>query len=349
MSTVRAVGSALPEFCADNSAVLQAATEWLRDEPDKIPLFTRFLESSRTKHRYFAIPPSEIISQDSLEQRSQRFEALAPRLAAAALDQCLRKSLVKPQDIDALIFSSCSCPLIPAPDTYLIEEFGLRRDILRIPTYQCGCAGGVFGLGVVQELSPSISTIAIVSAELCSLVFQPSNTSTSHLVGAALFGDGAAAAVVTKEPGAGLQLLAHQSYLLPNSRNLMGYDIRDTGSHLRLDRELPPALLKYIPNIVQEFLRSNHTSTDHIKWWLFHPGSSKILGYLDEMFSLGEDQAPWSKEVLARVGNLSSATILFVLEDFLTSRAPKEGDQVLILGIGPGLTIELILAAYAAS
>jgi alkylresorcinol/alkylpyrone synthase len=235
-------------------------------------------------------------------------------------------------------------PLIPAVDTYLVERMGFRPDVARVPCYQAGCAGGIWGLNMARLLTATYDRVLVVSTELCSLVFQPRNQSRGNLVGAAIFGDGSAAAVVTRSQDTGMTLLAHQSHLLPGTRYLMGYDIEDTGAHLRLDKELPSKLVDVVPGLVNSFLEKHGLSKEQVSWWLFHPGGTKILSFLDEVLALNSSQSVWSGEVLRTVGNLSSATILIVIERFLQSKTAKPGDLALVMGIGPGLTIELMLA-----
>lgn len=344
MVTVLGVSTALPTYHADNNDVLRVGRAWLKDSTDKLALFERFLSSSHTANRYFVMPPDEIIKQSSLERRSAMFEKHAPELALVALKEALKRASLKPTDIDGLLFMSCSCPLIPSPDTYLVDALQMRRDIVRVPSYQCGCAGGVIGLGLAHRLSAGLKNIALVSAELCSLVFQPTDTSHSSLVGAALFGDGASAAIISNSATSGLQIVDHQSELIPQSRHLMGYDNRDTGAHLRLDKELPSALAEQFPGPVKRFLAKHSLSQEQISSWLFHPGSAKIVNKLQELLELRPEQAVWAHEVLRSVGNLSSSTILFVLERFLQSDRARPGESVVIAGIGPGLTIELVLA-----
>lgn len=198
------------------------------------------------------------------------------------------------------------------------------------------------GLSLANKFARHGQIAMLTSVELCSLVFQPTDVSPGHLVGAALFGDGAASALITPHD-TGLRIVDTLSYLIPDTRHLMGYDILDTGMHLRLDKELPKNLALTVPDLVHGFLASHSLRAADINWWLFHPGGVKILGYLEQAFSLEARQCPWSRQVLREVGNLSSATILFVIKEFMDSQVAAPGDYALAVGIGPGLTIELIL------
>lgn len=344
MAKITTVKTSLPKCKSDNKSILSAAKIWLKDNPQEFALFERFLSSSRTEFRYFTMPPEEVVSMGSAALKAQVFEREAPYLTLDAVKKSLESSNLKAESIDAIISTSCSCPIIPALDTILFEELPFRRNILRIPAYQYGCAGGIIGLGLASTLSSSLKNILLVSTELCSLVFQPTNHSASHLVGAAIFGDGAACTIIQSEATEGLEIIDHQSYLLPNSRHLMGYDIQDTGSHLRLDKELPSHLVKAVPELVDRLLKKHSLTRKDVPWWLFHPGGTKILNFLDEVLGLSPEQSHWAGDILHSVGNLSSATILFVINSFMESNVAKSGDNVLIVGVGPGLTIEIVLA-----
>lgn len=340
-----AVETVVPRYGASPEEVIQAATEWLGEGTAEQALFLRYLRSSRTLKRHFVRSPLETVGLRGTQQRARIFEQEAPRLALEVTQKVLEATKTNPQDVDALIFTSCTCPLIPAPDTYVIEKLGFRRDIIRIPSYQFGCAGGIIGLGLANRIGTEKQNVLLLSTELCSLIFQHDDRSAAQLVGASIFGDGAAAALLSaNRPGAGLSIIDHQSFLIPESRHLMGYDIQDNGPHLVLDKELPMHLANWVPRLVDNFLSQHKLTRSQVPWWLFHPGGTKILGYLGESLDLLINQMRWAGEILEDVGNLSSATILFVLNKFMRDEAAQPGDPVMVIGVGPGLTVELILA-----
>lgn len=339
------IETAIPPHRASQDEVVQAATEWLGEGTPEFGLFLRYLRSSRTHNRNFILPPLEIIRLHGAQERARIFELEAPKLAVEATRKALEATNTKPHEVDTLVFTSCTCPLIPAPDTYLIDQLGLRRDVKRVPSYQFGCAGGLIGLGLANQLGAAGGTALMVSSEICSLLFHSNNRSPAQLVGASIFADGAAAAVLSSSSeSSGLEICAHQSFLIPESRHLMGYDIRDDGSHLLLDKELPMHLADWVPRLADEFLGRQGLSRKDVPWWLFHPGGTKILEYLTRTLDLRTEQALWAADILETVGNLSSATILFVINSFMQDKVAKAGDPVMIVGVGPGLTIEMLLA-----
>lgn len=342
MANIQRIETKLPQHCYNNQEVTAIGSQWLKNHPEQFELFSRFLTASHTGNRHFCIPADSCLALNGLASRAQAFEQHGPELGIACTKATLEKESLKPSAVDTFVFSSCSCPTIPSIDTSIAQHVGFKPTISRLPFYQHGCAGGMAGLSLANQFARQGQMVMLTSVELCSLVFQPTDISSAHLVGAALFGDGAASVLITPE-NTGLQIVDTFSFLIPGTRHLMGYDIFDTGMHLRLDKELPKNLALTVPDLVHGFLASHSLRATDINWWLFHPGGVKILSYLEEAFSLAPHQCPWSRQVLREVGNLSSATILFVIKEFMDSHISTPGDYALAVGIGPGLTVELIL------
>lgn len=344
MPFIHATATATPDYKLSLDDVVQFGSDWLVDKPKLLALFERFVRSSHTMSRSFVLSYEELLTPPSFAKRAEMFESIAPNLGATALRDALARSEIEPSELSTLIFTSCSCPTIPAVDAVVIEEMRLSSSVSRIPIFQHGCAGGVVGLSLANKLAKTEGAVALLSVELCSLVFQPQLPSPAELIGAALFADGAASCIVSPVYRKGsIEFKDSRSFLIPHSRHLMGYDIFDDGFHLRLSRELPLILSSTAPEQVRVFLGENNLSEKDVAYWLFHPGGIKILDFLEASLDVSRSQCRWSREVLSEVGNLSSATVIFVLDRFLHSRECKPGDRVVMMGIGPGLTLELIL------
>lgn len=346
MPSIVAVETALPDTRSSLQDVAHAGAVWLQDDPEAAKLFERFLRSSDTGDRHFTQPLEAVLTLGGMGERAAVFEEIGPTLGEQALRGALQRAGRAAAEIDALLFTSCSCPSIPSIDALIAERTGLPPTVTRLPIFQHGCAAGVVGLARAGDLTATHHLVALTSVELCSLVFQPQNHRAAQLVGAAIFADGAACALVTPAER-GLVYIDRCSYLLPDTRHLMGYDIGDDGMHLRLDRDLPRALAAAAPLRVGEFLARNGLSPNDVAHWLLHPGGVKILDFLEASFALRPTQARWSRDVLRSVGNLSSATILFVLKAFLDAHVASPGEYALMLGIGPGLTLETILFRWS--
>lgn len=342
MPSISTVHTAVPDHRVTTKDLQAVSDSWLENDEVAQEKFLRISAHSGVSTRAFILPYPQILALNGLEHRAKRFEEFGTQLLTQAIQSALVNSACSAEEIGALIFTSCSVPMIPSIDAAAALACDLPATITRVPMYQHGCAGGVVGLALGAKLSKLGKPVLVTSVELCSLVFQPQNRSGAHLVGAAIFADGAAATIIQPEDGA-ITIVGSASQLLPNTRHLMGYDIFDDGFHLRLDRSLPSALVNEAPAIVRTFLETHGKQPSDIDYWLFHPGGVKILEFLRSTFSLSKEQCTWSYDVLHDHGNLSSATILYVIDAFTRSGALEPGQTALIMGIGPGLTVELIL------
>ena len=342
MSRVVGIGTALPQFKYSSDDILSGARGWLKGNPEYLELFERFVSSSKIGTRYFSSPLERILAGSTAEERTSAFWKNGTELGIEAVRKCLDLSGVRPNDIGSVVFTSCSVPVIPSIDVEIIQKLGLPLSVKRVPIYQHGCAGGAAALGVSNVLAENSGYSLIIAVELCSLVYQGGDLTPGNLVGSALFGDGAAAVLVG--PGKGMfSIMQTASELLPGTQEMMGYDLKDDGNHLRLKKELPGELAKMAPELIRKFLKRNGVSPESVANWLIHPGGVKILNLLEEEFDLGASQSQWAWRVLEKFGNMSSASILFVLDEFLTSKTSRLGDRVLSIGIGPGLTLEQTL------
>jgi alkylresorcinol/alkylpyrone synthase len=342
MAVIRRVATSLPEHTYSKEDICAVGAQWLKDAPHELELFQRFVQSSQITQRHFALPLETILCLGGPRERASHFQEQAQPLLSRTIQSLLSAGEVAPCSLDHLIVTSCSAPIIPAIDTAVIDELNLPRSISRVPVFQHGCAGGVIGLAMAHRLLKPSERAVVAAAELCSLVYQSSDITGGNLVGSAIFGDGAAA-VLLDSAGPGLTIVAARSHLVPHSAHLMGYNTEDDGPHLRLDRALPQALGRHAPPFIKEFLADHRTTPAGIDWWLFHPGGVKVLAALEDALSIQRSQSRWAWEILERYGNMSSASILFVLEAFLASRIISSGQKACIVGVGPGLTIEAIL------
>jgi alkylresorcinol/alkylpyrone synthase len=314
----------------------------LKNSPQERMLFERLANSTKIDHRNFALPIDDLLALSGPAERAQIFKETGGGLLRDVITKALTTSRFLPQDVGALLTTSCSVPTIPAIDAQVINELGLSKTILRLPVYQYGCAGGAIGISLGRHLCATSGVTLLASVELCSLVYQGSDLKAGNIVGSAIFGDGAACVVISPEEGP-LRIVNSQSYLIPHSYGLMGYDIFDDGAHLHLDREIPQALLSSAPKAIDAFLEQSHLSRSDIAWWLFHPGGAKILTSLEDTLLVTRAQSRWAWESLRDHGNMSSASILFALQSFIQDGEYKPKDKVLMLGVGPGLTLQMNL------
>jgi alkylresorcinol/alkylpyrone synthase len=342
MSFVHSVATALPPYRYATSEITEKAGSWLKNSGQERALFERLASSTKIEYRNFALPIDDLLALSGPAIRAQIFKEMGGGLLREVLSKAMEAARISPCEVGALLSTSCSVPTIPAIDAPVVTELGMRETVLRLPVFQYGCAGGAIGISLGRHLCATSGVTLLASVELCSLVYQGADLQAGNIVGSAIFGDGAACVVISPERGA-LRIVDSQSYLIPNTSGLMGYDIFDDGTHLRLDREIPQALLTAAPVAIEKFLSNAGVSSTDVRWWLFHPGGAKILSSLEETLSVSRDQTRWSWESLRDHGNMSSASILFALKSFLDDKEYQVGDKMLMLGVGPGLTLQLNL------
>jgi alkylresorcinol/alkylpyrone synthase len=331
--------------------------------PSEDPEFiAQIVERSGVERRHIAMPLEETLRPRDFTQRNACYREAATELALRAARGALERAKLAPAAIDVLIDVSCTGITIPALDVDLAARLGLRSDVRRIPITESGCAAGALALGVAGSFAQCGQTTLIVAVELCSLTLCRDDESRTNIVSSVLFGDGAAAAVIAPDgvsgigvdgaecvapPGSGPRLTVVGSHLLEGSREMMGFDVGTHGLRIVLQRELPALLAHNLREAVVGFLARHDRSLADIGLHLVHPGGRRILDTYAELFELDESALRFSRESLRSYGNLSSASILTVLELALCAEArPSAGLECLVLGIGPGLSIELSLWSW---
>ena len=347
MTYIDSVVTELPAYRYSTDDILQAAAAWLKASPHEQSFFERLSHSTQIENRSFAIPVEEILSLNGAGTRAKIFSEVGTRLLTNAIAKSLQVSGTAPHDVGALLFTSCTVPAIPSIDVKAIDSLKLPPNMVRLPIFQHGCAGGAVGLSLAAQIAPTNKTTILASVELCSLIYQGGDLSGGNIVGSAIFGDGAASVVLKPDSGR-LKVLATHSHLIPNTYHLMGYDIFDDGTHLRLDRDVPQCLAQVAPELIASFLAQHNLTSHDVAWWIFHPGGAKILNTLEDSLKLSREQCRWGWDALREHGNMSSASVLFALASFLDEKPYKKGDKVFMLGVGPGLMLQCNLFECAA-
>jgi len=250
--------------------------------------------------------------------------------------------------LDYIITVSCTGIMIPSLDAYLINALNLRQDIVRLPVTEMGCAAGVSGLIYAHNFLKSNPNkrIALVSVESPTATFQLNDFSMANMVSAAIFGDGAACVLLSSEENAiGPRVIGEEMYHFKDATHLMGFDLTNHGLKMILDPTVPETIATYFPDIVYPFLESNGSAIAKVDHLIFHPGGKKIIQTVEELFGKLDKNIDDTRAVLKLYGNMSSATVLYVLERFLDKEIPQ-GDQGLILSFGPGFSAQRVLLEW---
>jgi len=335
------VACAFPDVCIDREAGVAMLTGLY---PGEDPAIVRSLvERSGVDTRYIVPPIADLFDAGDFTRRNERYRHAAAQLAARACREAIERAEICAADVDAIIDVSCTGISIPAIDVALAPILGLRPDVRRIPITESGCAAGALGLGLAGTLASTGMRVLVVAVELCSYSHVRQDRSRANLVASVLFGDAAAAALVLPD-GPGPRIAAVGSHLIADSQGTMGFHVGDHGLQIVLQRELPQLLVTNLPRAMHRFLEDHGRKMGDVGLHLIHPGGRKILEAYVQMHALAPDAIRWSRESLRRFGNLSSASILNVLELALREvPSLPDGKEAFVMAIGPGLSLEMLL------
>jgi alkylresorcinol/alkylpyrone synthase len=344
---VLSVATALPPHRLTHKEAADLAPRVFGDDPQTRVLY-RFLRNSGVESRYFCLPPEDLAAERGVAERADLYVGHALELAAEAAGRALEGTGLRPQDVDRLVVTSTTGEPTPSLDTRLVFELGCDPARTRPRSARGhGCAGGAEELGEAADWARAHPgrVALVVAVELCGLAIQPGDVSLASLAGAALFGDGAAAAVVSTE-GEGPEVLGSGTVLWEESTHVMGWRQDAKGLFLVLDAGVPELVgREFVPSLELAADRAGVRVGD-LKHYLLHPGGSKVVTAMEDALGLERGALVHSREVLRDVGNVSSATVLFVLERFLKEWTYRSGDLALMSAMGPGFRVEHVFLRF---
>ena len=340
---------ALPpnELTRDDVAVY--AERVLGSDHRHLSRMKKILGNAGIDRRWLVQSVEDTIVERGFGDRNDRFIEASKALGEKAAREAIENAGLRPGDIDFVITTSCTGFMIPALCAHLIPALGMKRTTKRLPVTERGCAAGAFALGLAREhVAAGGKNVLIVAHEFCSLTYQRSDFSMQALVGALLFGDGVAACVVRGDGAAatGLSLESSQSWLFEDSWGYMGFDVKDSGLHLVLDKGIPGAVERAIRPVMLGFLDSQGAAAGDVDFHVLHPGGKKVIDEVARTFGLADEALASSYECLRDVGNLSSASVLVVLKNTFERRAPTHGQRGLLTAFGPGFSAEMVLGRW---
>jgi predicted naringenin-chalcone synthase len=290
--------------------------------------------------RYTCEPVEQLLRRRSLDDLRESYLRHARTLALEAARGALAKAGVAGSDIDMVITVSCTGYLVPSLDVYMSEELGFRPDVVRLPITELGCSAGAAAIAAAHRhvLAFPDQRVLVIAVEIPSLNFQQADGSLDNLTASLVFGDGAGAAVVGRTGDRpGFHVARTASHLIPRTAHVLGFDLRDSGFHVVLDRRLPRILERELAAAVDRFLDA--CEVRHPGFYAVHAAGPRIFDTIQSALGLPAHALDASRQVFAEVGNTSSAAIFFTLERLLASDGDGDG---LGIGIGPGISIELM-------
>ncbi len=347
--SIAATATAVPEFRITRDELKNYLKVVFSLDAVRLSAMMTVIDNSQVKQRFCILPVERIIQPRPLAQITQEYQEHAILLGRKVATDCLARAGMEPKDIDLIITVSCTGVMIPSLDAHLINDLGFRSDVHRLPITELGCAAGASALSHARQFIRAFpgSNVLVLAVEIPTMTFQRGDLTQANLISTVLFGDGAAAAVVKGAPGPGPQILDAQTHTFPNSIDAMGFDLKDTGFHIVLSRDVPDLIRRHIKGLLNAFLGRNGLKQEQIGAYLMHPGGQKLLLYMQEELGLCECDTQLSWDVLREYGNLSSASVLFVLHECLKKLTPKPGQYGLMAAFGPGFSAEMLLLQWA--
>jgi alkylresorcinol/alkylpyrone synthase len=314
----------------------------------KLEAMMSIVDNAQVHKRHAIFPIEYTVEPRALYQTNQEYIEHAVKLGQEAAEKCLERASLRPDEVDLIITVSCTGFMIPSLDAHLINRMGFRSNVRRMPFTELGCAAGAMALGRAADFLKAHpgGNVLIVAVELPSLTFQRKDISQANLISSILFGDGAAAALVSGNGAPGPKILVSETYTFPDSLGAMGFDLRDSGFHILLAKDVPEMIGAKIRELVDDFLQRHGKTHKDIKGWILHPGGARLLGNVEIALGLTKCQTQPSWEILGNVGNLSSATILFILQEWLEKRPLNPGEYALAAAFGPGFSAEFLLLQW---
>lgn len=350
MSKILGVSTVLPGYEYTTEEILNTMDkEWLSQiNPDIRRVAIKIMNSAEIEKRHSAFPLATVFKDQSFKEKNDLYIKAAIDLAEKALAKALRDTNTSPDELDFIITTSCTGFMIPSVDAYLVDKLKLRRNIKRLPVTEMGCAAGISAMIYAHDFlkaNPG-SKGAVVSVELPSITFQKDDFSMENLVSTAIFADGAAAVILASESSQTAPMIVDTDmYHFPNTTHLMGYELWNSGLKIVLDRDVPDAIQGHFEDLFLPFLAKNNLRVEDVQNYMFHPGGKKIIARVEDYIGrFGKDISD-SKAVLHERGNLSSATILHILERVLNKPHDK-GELGYMLAFGPGFSAQSLLLKW---
>lgn len=295
------------------------------------PRIAQILGNTGIASRHIAMPPECYFAARSWAGRAQIYEDAAAQMFEAATRQALDRAGLETSEIGQIVFVSTTGTMTPSLPSRMVAHMGFAPDTRCVPLFGYGCAGGVIGLGVAADLYRACpdKPVLLVSLELCSLAYDHARMDKKDMVALALFADGCAATVIGA--GAGPQIGAFASHIWPDSLDMMGWEIGDTGFDLVLARDIPVFVNSHFAPVCDSFMANHGLTKANMAEPACHPGGGRVVDALAEYFG---DDLPTTRAVLRDHGNMSSPTVLFVLEALLAAKPIQK--PILLTALGPG-------------
>ncbi|WP_203247017.1 type III polyketide synthase [Sporosarcina beigongshangi] len=358
MPKILSVSTVKPPHRVHQEQATELTRSLFSEKYQDIERLLKVFQNGDIETRNVCMPLEWYGSSHDFEERNQLYIQHAVDFGVQAVKSCLQGDgmlnvSIEPSMIDAIFFISSSGIATPSIEARIMNRLAFRNDTKRIPIWGLGCAGGAAGISRAHEycLAFPDANVLVLSVELCSLTFQKDDYSKSNLVGVSLFSDGVACALIVgdrslvKVKKAMPTVIANASKLLPDSENVMGWDVKNNGLYVVFSKSIPAIITHWLGPFVHEFLENQGLTKEDITHFIAHPGGKKVLEAYEQALAFDSTKTVISRQVLRENGNMSSPTILYVLEQFMEQETVV-GDYGLMAALGPGFCGELLLLRW---
>jgi len=358
MPKIQSVSSFMPPYSYSQEEASKLMKNLFTEHYADLERMLKVFENGEIESRQFCVPMEWFEHTHDLEERNRLYIELATSYGALAINACLQNQdfldqPVHPSEIDGIFFISSTGFSTPSIEARILNQLPFSDYVKRIPIWGLGCAGGASGMSRAFDycLAYPKAKILVVCVELCSLTFQPNDYSKSNLIGASLFADGVACALVcgdevdiqSKKPCP--TFVATASKTMANSEDVMGWDMKNDGLHVIFSKSIPSIIEKWLEPFVTGFLKDHQLTPDQLDYFIAHPGGKKVLSAYEIALGFDSSKTEISRDILRKHGNMSSPTVLYVLESFMKLDC-SDGDIGLLAALGPGFSGELLLLEW---
>lgn len=352
-ASVLATATALPRHRYDQPELAALAQRMLPECALDERKLRRFFSSVNVEQRHLALDKEAYTKLEGFEQRSRAWLEVAMDLGQYCLRQLLDETATPADQVGQLMTTTVTGMSVPTLDARLMNRIPFPTDMKRIPAFGLGCVGGAAGVARCADYLRAFPDQAaiLLSVELCSLTLQRDDLSPANLISMGLFGDGAAAVLMVgaqhpRARHASPTVVDSASAFFPNTERAMGWDIVDTGFKIVLDVRVPEVVKQHLLPAVDGLLSRHGLQRSDIATWVCHPGGPKIMDAVGEALELQPAALEPARRALARIGNLSSASVLFLLDEYRRELAPKAGSFGVMLAMGPAFCAEVVLLRW---
>ena len=347
---IAGAASAFPKNVYDQQTIAEFLKQYWGERLQNPDALERLHARAGVDRRFLSLRLEDYQKLDTFGRANDAWIENAEQLGSDAICRAITPLGLEPRDIHALYFVSVTGVSSPSIDALLINRMGMSTSLKRNPIFGLGCVAGAAGIARAADYVKAFpnQVAVLLSVELCSLTWQREDVSVANYIATGLFGDGAAAVVLAgSETGlTGPRVVATQSSFYPNTQDVMGWEISEKGFQIVLSPEVPNMVHKHLAGDVDGFLAQQGLTRSDIGGWIVHTGGPKVLDAIQGALRLPDRALEASWECLRNVGNLSSASVLLVLQDFLTRRRGEPGSYSLLAAMGPGFCSELVLLQW---